>query len=309
MASSPLAAAGGLAEEMEIRCTLLHRCGLGQRAGDPREPASRRAAPPQWRGQPAGVSHEMYRAPLGLQLHPQQKPEFERLRGCERDRRAEGESPRLSGQFEREHMDPPLVLQQWTAAPSPVQQVMPEHAWSYMRSRREVASQLLLLQRLMSKKHFMNDVVAGVPSGSSAASSSTASERTPCPPPAPPGADFGSLRDALAHICGDGGDLSRVLAVRRIRSLGRQPKLLLQEHFGRFGLVEGVVTYLVYKPMPGKGRSARLGDMAFVVMASPDCTRQCLAAGETAAIHGSIVPVSRFQPPAPRSEPTSPQWQ
>jgi len=111
------------------------------------------------------------------------------------------------------------------------------------------------------------------------------------PPPGLGARRCPSLRDALQCLH-ELHDDSRILALRRVRQMGAQAESLLEEHFGHSGRVERVLTYTVYKGSGGK--SARLGDLAFVLMAAKSEATRVLEAG-TVCIAENIIEVGPFQ--------------
>lgn len=109
---------------------------------------------------------------------------------------------------------------------------------------------------------------------------------------APGAAGCQSLRDALQHLH-QLGDNDRILALRRVRHLGTQAESLLRAHFELWGPVVAVLTYPVFKGSAGK--TARLGDLAFVVMAAKSDAAHVLEAVESVCVAGYAVEVAPFR--------------
>lgn len=102
---------------------------------------------------------------------------------------------------------------------------------------------------------------------------------------------FKSLRDTLKFL--NQQDESSVILVRRVRGLVSAPEALLREHFAQSGVVLRVLAYWVHKSRTD--RSARKGDMAFVLMASVADASRCLDSPSIACVGGVRVEVSAFQ--------------
>eukprot|EP00429_Kryptoperidinium_foliaceum_P122298 CAMPEP_0176332142 /NCGR_PEP_ID=MMETSP0121_2-20121125/76923_1 /TAXON_ID=160619 /ORGANISM="Kryptoperidinium foliaceum, Strain CCMP 1326" /LENGTH=471 /DNA_ID=CAMNT_0017675029 /DNA_START=30 /DNA_END=1445 /DNA_ORIENTATION=- len=101
-----------------------------------------------------------------------------------------------------------------------------------------------------------------------------------------------SLRDALQHVQQIGDD-GRIIALRRVRQLGDDAETLLEEHFGRSARIESLLTYTVFK---GNGRNvARLGDLAFMVVAARSDVARILQGPDRVCVAGFAVDVGPFQ--------------
>jgi len=149
------------------------------------------------------------------------------------------------------------------------EKLTPDQAERFMQSKRDVAEKIRALQRLTARA--AHDKVRD----------STEEVR---PSHALPTVEHGgdasskkplqSLRDVMQHLTSI-GDKSRILTVRRVRRLGAKPHELLTKYFQSWGLVQGVFTYFVFKAQCGK--NPRMGDMAFVLMATSADAQRCLS--------------------------------
>lgn len=165
------------------------------------------------------------------------------------------------------------------------QVISAEQMQQLWQSKRETAEQLLSLKRALHQK--TSSAGSGNTQTDSDGSASTSRDEAPQRP-------FASLREVLQHLS-ETTDLSQVLTVRRVRRLGVTPEPMLWKHFQYYGCVKSVLTYPVFKATGGQGGKSRLGDMAFVVMASARSVENCLSQGNLASVCGTVVEVSKFE--------------
>lgn len=157
--------------------------------------------------------------------------------------------------------------------------------------------QLHLLERLVTQQTHLYRQHYGTARDTLAASS-TSTEGISAGPEdtgiriARPPEGFQSLREILRYLHQQ-DEPSRIIALRRVQRLGLEAAERLRVHFQSWGRVDDVLTHPAH--IGPSGECMRLGDLAFVLMASAaDAQRFLDTHAETSLISGAPISVSPF---------------
>lgn len=163
----------------------------------------------------------------------------------------------------------------------------------WRQQRLELVEQLRLLQRLVAQQTARYQGLSGMADdgGATRSRGDDSQERTRAALPAD---GFQSLREILRYLHRQ-EEQSRIVSLRRVQRLGLEAPEILRRYFQSWGPVDDVLTHPAH--IGPTGVCVRLGDLAFVMMASAEDARRFFAAhaSSTVQIAGSPVSIAPFR--------------